>query len=126
MSAAEILRMIETYDPDNAAGMDEIDDAAQAYVRKLSHDELFSRNDFAPIRYTRSRDALKQIRPAGCKASANAVSWKEEMGFEGEAFFMAQRIEEKEEFVSPYLPTEELAELHAIIQAIAHEREVAP
>ena len=60
--------------------------------------------------YTRSRDALKAVRPDGVVIQ---VRYYPE-GFQGDAVGSKGQ--------SPRLPTEELAELHAIVQAIEWER----
>lgn len=97
-----------------------------------------SRNKYTPLRkhsaiyaplYTRSRDALKSIRPEG---------WQLRMGSTGEYDFEKNTFQPDGKFlcqleqydkgiqnyktVSERMPTEELAELHTIIQAIQHER----
>lgn len=65
--------------------------------------------------YTRSRDALKSIRPEGWGFSISHLN-----------AVVAYRINDTGGFdyalQTQKLPTEELAELHAIIQAIEWER----
>lgn len=64
--------------------------------------------------YTRSRDALKAIRPDGWRFEFKWVS-------SGTIFYYSAQRKNKT-FISAAMPTEELAELHAIIQAIERER----
>ena len=70
------------------------------------------------IRYTRSRDALKSIRPEGC--------WRMhiEVTPNGESVCELEREEDdgKDFKIISIQATEELTELHAIIQAIEWER----
>lgn len=74
------------------------------------------------MRYTRSRDALKAIRPRGWgfdiqthNHRGDVVSWR----------CIAELCDKQVHFSSGVLLSEELAELHAIIQAIAYERDIA-
>jgi len=69
------------------------------------------------FKYTRSRDALKDIRPEGwtpTKLMGNVINklWS----------FGLYHWPSNTSTVQTSLPTEELAELHAIIQAIDYER----
>lgn len=130
-NAQTILKMIEEVDPSDTAKLDEID----ARVWCLSHEARFkkmlstpkyykhgyfsyyqgsvwgSKMVYPPIQYTRSRNALKAIRPEGWKRiiiqGFPCSGWTVEI-YDGAG--------------TPNLPTEELAELHAIIQAIEYER----
>lgn len=126
---AIILSMIERVDPSDSAALDEIDALVEFYLLG----EIFPRDESGrrrnsrgwhiaeTVRYTRSRDMLKAIRPDG---------W-----FIGDCFYRPEKSEYKCSLYKPvnsfkgdgwavadHLPTEELAELHAIIQAIAYER----
>lgn len=133
-----ILFLIEHVDPTDSQVLDEIDVRTHAFVfgYKLGMAEssflaepdilVAQRKDGSTvagcraIQYTRSRDALKAIRP----------DWK--IQYEGcDTMFVFEMFKcipaaedylEEIEISSPYLPTEELAELHAIIQAIDHDR----
>ena len=137
MGAQEILKMIEEVDPADTAKLDEIDARAWAYLNLIgdftitfSGCSVYYRHNgwnkeartilhhsFEHDQYTRSRDALKAIRPEGWnleievwgKPQARCTIWKRPFCDTGIRF-------------SRWLPTEELAELHAIIQAIEHER----
>jgi len=131
----DILKMIEKVDPADSAGLDEID----ARVWCLLHDARFkkmlstpehykhgyfsyyqgsvwgSKMIYPPIQYTRSRDALKSIRPKGWE-------WYMAQYNDGVRFGCAQDCIGTNQIESVSLPTEELAELHAILSAIEHER----
>src|SRR5262249_23630579 len=69
------------------------------------------------IKYTRSRDALKAIRPEGW-----FIGNMREYASREFMCGLYQRSSAEMEIVSGDLPTEELAELHAIVQAIEYER----
>ena len=105
--AATILKMIETVDPSDADEMDKIDLAVVDYVDGQWHGRQF----------TRSRDALKEIRPKGWNFAILPLS-------DGTfccrgSYGDPNRTDGPD---SDNLRTEELAELHTIIQAIAYER----
>jgi len=144
-NADKILEMIESVKPDDSDTLDEIDALSHLYISKDVVDcgkqifidrglwavrktklldcqmfrkkgswfevsDLFICGDF--IKYTRSRDALKAIRPEGW------VGWIWSCHAENSC-----KLNNGVKFTnSPGLPTEELAELHAIIQAIEWER----
>lgn len=130
--AETILKMIETVDPTNTAKLDEIDARVQCWRMGhvySHHDEFCSGlalrymhkdNEGKAVfmsdtwKYTRSRDALKAIRTDG---------WWFGM-YQGADGFTAscEKPDWFSGFRSPRLPTEELAELHSIIQAIEYER----
>lgn len=151
MSAADILKMIETVDPTDTATLDEIDARVWCYLNSVTLKKP-SKNmwknfedDYTTItykdnekeglascgwaagtnhiqrfcKYTRSRDALKAIRPEGCWVERiiqhkTSKSWDCTIAITGEVFSVSDK--------AITLPTEELAELHAIIQAIEYER----
>lgn len=153
-TAHEILKMIEAVDPDDTAKLDEID--ARAWCFRHGHSYLGENagSDF-PVMYghiggydtaakrwtipqvTRSRDALKAIRPEGWFFSIEIAGPRgyialaaQPVGCGKPAFRSPPKFHQNE--MGQYtgtsgsiLPTEELAELHAIIQAIAHERAAA-
>jgi hypothetical protein len=121
---SKILILIETVDPFDSAAMDEID----ARVHSFRHGLLFmgmseTGTGFiycrgraygfleTPNQYTRSRDALKAIRPA---------EWFPHLI--KNPFGTWYGDNNNGDYPSPALPTEELAELHAILQAIAYDR----
>ena len=137
MTPAEtILKMIEGVDPDYRGGLDEID----ALVWCWKHDlELLPDQDnhgfyyFIPetkatgwkeiIKYTRSRDALKDARPKWCMFSMAEMD-------NGGGFSLGYGCDLRDMQGNLFradglLPTEELAELHAIIQALEWERDNA-
>jgi len=145
MTLPTILKMIETVEPGDDKTLSEIDARVNAYVRNLEFviHEITHTGDVhykykcdepppktmhgvawcsGVPKYTRSRDALKQIRPEGwcftinphhCIAHGPRIIYSEP-----EVNFF-----EHESLSSPdFLPTEELAELHAILQSIEWER----
>lgn len=67
------------------------------------------------LKYTRSRDALKAIRPKGWRLQIKQHAHSYEGGLvqSGSGRYLSYKK----------APTEELAELHAIIQAIKYERD---
>lgn len=127
-TATEMLRMIETVSPDDTAKLDEIDarvyleytELGQSLVKfhdkdislALKHAIHFEHAE----KYTRSRDALKAIRPNGWQLEV-----QEGFSVNGWRAGLMKRSD-KLELVTAYLPTEELSELHAIIQAIEYDR----
>lgn len=131
----KILQLIETVDPSDTAALDEIDARVWCYITEtLFHD--FDGEKFVTMtgtlreewtwrewnddgawednrRYTRSRDALKAIRPE---------RWHFDMiGWVSDYRYIARKSAVELE-CPRFISTEELAELHAIIQAIAFER----
>lgn len=117
----QILRMIETVDPNDSAKMDEIDSLVYNFLyppRIISESvKVVTCSKFDS--YTRSRDALKDIRPDlwvfECTVSTDMDHKLIGHGCCGYRY-MGDDLESFD------LPTEELAELHAIIQAIDYER----
>ena len=124
-AAQELMRMIETVDPSDTKKLDEIDLRAYAYVTgweviECGYIGATGEGDMThPPQYTRSRDALKAIRPDG-------YVWTIESRGVAEAWSPKANVPtlkaEKNYNTHERLPTEELAELHAIIQAIEYER----
>lgn len=127
-----ILKMIETVDPQDTAKLDEIDARVAAYrVNEgyVRHGHIYGPYDrvvwtnrgagtVKVLPYTRSRDALKAIR---------LENWPcYEMRYYGcltdYKFWKCEISSEHKTVASVGRPTEELAELHAIIQAIEYER----
>jgi len=117
-NAEAILKMIEQVDPSDTAKLDEIDLEVSLFL-KPERDQNHIRKKikwYIPSgKYTRSRDALKAIRPEGWEISIEEGQncWDCSYYWAGEGVKLCRGVS---------LPTEELAELHAIIQAIAHER----
>lgn len=127
--AQTILQMIETVAPDDTAKLDEIDARVWCWINGYEfigtpwffEDKFtgwtmkFDNGDERLVRagsskqYTRSRDVLKAIRPEGF--------FPEIVLDEGGC-----AICKNKGIDSMCLPTEELAELHAVIQALEHER----
>ncbi|MCK5616805.1 hypothetical protein KAR91_83865 [Candidatus Pacearchaeota archaeon] len=127
--ATELLKMIETVDPADTAKMDEIDSRVWCYLKQYATVELSSGEVMDAWRhyilednipqYTRSRDALKAIRPDGCWFH-EIKYWHGQLSYQCQYYIYVDKRYEKK--LTPNLPTEELAELHAIIQAIEWER----
>lgn len=132
MTPAEtILRLIETVDPQDTEKLDEID--ARVWVYLVNGDFLgfdsrgnieYTRieDDGKPIpfcaeQYTRSRDALKAMGPSGY-----AVETLDSV-FVNECRCKLLSEDMDTQFERTHMPTIELAELHARIQAIQFERE---
>lgn len=141
MTAKQILEMIETVDPDDTAKLDEIDARVHCYLASCKYAGMNTyyvfRLDASTqceeheiriedlTKYTRSRDALKAIRP---EEYFITVRGQETLGFVAQVWTSKNKTEAgyaggfMSEPPVKELPTEELAELHAIIQAIEHER----
>jgi len=150
--AETILKMIEEVDPNDTAKLDEIDARMHIFfwpshlhpapsvdqLIKAHYDDIMGGWEdsegnerltkvFELTLYTRSRDALKAIRPKGwwirdCERLSDFVA-----GSEGRNYYIALRCqtENKIKTVHAYAISEELAELQAIIQAIEYERRSA-
>lgn len=146
--AKKILEMINSVDPADAVRLDEIDALCWCYVYKQEyvghrridpvwktvchvpkHDNEnglqvgFKWADCASVaawakEYTRSRDALKAIRPEGYTLSLNTIvlmaNW--------ESYATLTEAGGGYQTKPECLPTEELAELYAVIQCIEYER----
>jgi hypothetical protein len=140
MSAKETLQMIETVSPDDTAKLDVIDARVWCWLNGKNFykdgnlncwwDEsrvspwqarwLVEYLEDENWRYTRSRDALKAIRPEGWQFCVTNYD-------DGQAEIITYHAGELVgEIGQKWLPTEELAELHAIIQAIEYERNNPP
>ena len=136
MSAQDILKMIEEVDPSDTAKLDEIDARVWCWIegiRYIAHESwgdgnkrlaVFGEKGYWIDRYTRSRDALKAIRPEGWNFNVyfGCKGW-EQPKFYWCASAGKREVNKYENVVyTDNLPTEELAELHSIIQTIKHER----
>lgn len=123
--AQTILKMIAEVDPADTGRLDEIDLAVGKYIG--GNEIIVFLLEKAPSgiekplrQYTRSRDALKAIRPDGYVFQTSGIvqdnHGKLEWSFNWitKDYFMCED--------TPFFPTEELAELHAIIQAKEHDR----
>jgi len=116
----DTLKMIESVDPSDAAKLDEIDKRVRCFLIEKQYESIKDWKTFYADKYTRSRDVLKAIRPEGwhfhtmnhygCLTPDNF--WKMEFCNHDNT----QRLATKG------LPTEEFAELSAILQAINYER----
>lgn len=131
MTAQKILELIESVDPSDVAALDEIDARVWCFVnghvfRGMPHRNYFIYSeecyyyyvpeDNGTTNYTRSRDALKAIRPSGVRNWSIGMNKRKQFG-------AAMEYAGSVTFYPPDdMPTEELAELHAIIQAIEYER----
>ena len=122
----KLLKLIETVDPSDTDTLDEIDARVWCWLGVQGFDENrcrfdleFSKMKFAP-KYTRSRDSLKAVRPERCTVQVTkyVAGWAE--------CCLVTEFSEWDwtnGFKCLTAPTEELAELHAIIQAIQWERD---
>ena len=111
MAHTKILEMIENVSPNDIETLDEIDAEIQWLLGVCEFPIVL------PISYTRSRDELKKIRPDGW------VFWQPvDRRYRGENRGVCPLYDVYPWVFTKTLPTEELSELHAIIQAIAHER----
>lgn len=136
--ANELLRLIESADPSDSVKLDEIDARVWCYTRgnKIPFAEYFKHyndGDYQAFRlgntsmlytphFTRSRDALKAVRPDGWYKHSEEYNGRHRVCLTQNASTFGQ-VCSPQMYVDGTLPTEELAELHAIIQAIAYERE---
>lgn len=126
-----ILKMIEEVSPDDTAKMDEIDRLVSEYLPTknsacfdcgwgtiISQKSYHGDNGTVQVvPFTRSRDALKAVRPNKQMMLTQSIS-----GYWG---CDIRKYPLEDEWFIGIAPTEELAELHAILQAIAHERKQA-
>lgn len=132
----QLLEMIENVDPEDTDKLDEIDARVWCWLADKEYagqDELGNRiykerEDCFPMvgcgsfangdlkLFTRSRDALKSIRLDGWVFRIGTDPNLEHM-----AGFWNTKVKDGWSTDEYPLPTEELAELHAIIQAIAYE-----
>lgn len=131
-TADKILKLIETVEPADIAKLDEIDARIWCYLN--GHKFAFTKwdrvfiidenqceieklNGLCTLGYTRSRDALKAIRPEGyfsiIRQHTEYTEVNSMLGVVGKGYGL---------FCTKPLPTEELAELHAIIQAVTYAR----
>lgn len=138
----EILRLIETVDSNNECKMCEINARVYCFLNdctflepivdeyrtmwRIQNPDGKIHNQFMGtyIDYSRSRDALKAIRPEAWQPSMNysygGKVWNFMMIKWGERCTPLKYINQGDRF---WFATEELAELHAIIQAIQYERD---
>jgi len=123
--ARKILEMIENVAVDDVAALDEIDLVVWEYRHKAAYPETWfgpvgDMKPLYPPKVTRSRDALKAIRPEGYTLRLHYEHREVPEGYcaviENDSFAFDSYMD------AHPLPTEELAELHAIIQAIEYER----
>lgn len=128
-----ILKMIEEVSPDDTKTLDDIDIRTFLFLTKhlAPHPKFWDEDDNKNVecikklemkvpKYTRSRDALKSIRPEGWTWVANTQDEGCHFNYYSPNPNHMRRLSRV--MPSEYFPTEELAELHAIIQAIAYER----
>jgi hypothetical protein len=105
-TAQLIIAQIESTHPNDTAGLDKIDQEVAQFL------------GVAPAPYTRSRDALKTIRPP--KFWVKIENWPH--GYTQVFGCFVLESGEVVGFQSGCGTTEELVELHAIIQGIAYTR----
>ena len=145
--AETILKMIETVDPADTAKLDEIDCRVYCYIETPDYEFVgidYGRkyiyafregtrrgrsSDFREVPYyTRSRDALKAVRPKGWIPRGDREGYEIAEFCYGWQFCLillpdtpiGSRVNETR--IIGNGRTEELAELHAIVQAIEYER----
>ncbi|TDE17739.1 hypothetical protein [Dyadobacter psychrotolerans] len=116
-----ILKRIETVNVNDKEALDRLDVDIYEYIfRENGYQSRVAISLGIPSglpQYTRSRDTLKAIRPEGWTFRIFQdmnLKWQACLYKTGSAFFGGMTI---------WFPTEELAELHTVIQAIAHERQ---
>ena len=125
----ELLKMIETVDPEDSTAIEEIEaryicfkmrDVYEGITYDTSTDETpmakGKNGAYYFKNYATSRDVLKGERPKGW-CITNSVWFHPS----GNGACSKIRLDYKE-IKTPDLPTEELAEFHAIIQAITYQR----
>ena len=121
---AKILKLIENVDPEDSGALYEIDGAVHSFLYDTPACRvIYLKRTDGKNTYTRSRDALKAIRPEGLLFT-NGVKTNMEKPCKVFGYWcdiVSRDFEQAGH--SEDLPTEELAELHAIIQAIQWERE---
>lgn len=122
ITAQKILKMIENVSLNDTAKMDEIDDLVHEYMTGV-----FPNRDYNRVKkYTRSRDALKAIRPDVWVLTTSYITGYDHSKINGYHATMRKNGDSLQALHysdSLYAhETEELAELHAIIQAIDYER----
>lgn len=132
-TAKELLSMIEAVKPDDTEGLLEINAHTECFLEGLkyqSHQIVCPRmkktiqinhedgTHYSGLFFSHDRNALKAIRPEGWLFGSKALLLSgERVAYEAWADkFLCRYVE------SPLLPTAELSELHAIIQAIEWER----
>jgi len=118
--AQKILEMIEAVDPADTSKLDEIDDAVMSYlyiqdIKEYAPPCIVEMIEVTPQQFTRSRDALKGIWPEGWELTISTIDGSAVM-------YRSPDGIETFEVSAFHFPTEELAELHVIIQAIEFER----
>lgn len=119
----QILELIENVDPEDTQALDEIDLAVLKYLHGDDWKRFTTTIEGrvvaeADSMFCTSRDALKSIRPEGKNSYASI-----EQDYDWSWSASIENLDRNGgTYHSPQLPTEELAELHAIIQAISHDR----
>ena len=116
--------MIEEVDPKNGKQLFEIDKAVIVYLNPEDADWVRCSVRHEVTNYCTSRDALKAIRPERVSITVTSYPPLEHAACTANFWsdVNAGPFSEHWAFKSPELATEELAELHAIIQAIQHNR----
>ena len=105
----EILELIEKVNPLDEWEMFSLNEKVYEWLLKINPEQKYAL-------FVSSRDALKAIRPKD-------FVFYMETATDNWGASKLSGINNNINFESPILPTEELAELHAIIQAISYERE---
>lgn len=105
----ELLKRIEAIDPTDKKAMQDLSNDVWSWIKGVKITPEFYPN------LCFSRDALKAIRP-------ECLHLQIIKGFTTGAIVKGAIKNPVGDFSTPELPTEELAELHAIIQAIEYKR----
>lgn len=116
MAPAEILRMIEVVDPDDRKSIFLLNEKVFEWLISIKNGIKFAK-------FVSSRDALKAIRPEGWAFDHIALT-DGDINIFGYSCLAYHRDFDRL-IESPDTLTEELAELHAIIQAIEYERQAS-
>lgn len=114
----KILELIENVDPNDADALDEIDARVACWLNGHEYNKSMIAY-YIGADYTRSRDSLKAIRPEGW--GIMLVPWTKN-GQDINSYTATLTHPEHDPFFTYQAKPEELAELHAIIQAIAFDR----
>ena len=133
--AKKILELIENVDPSDIVELRKLDCLVHCFVTgtpicKEISDSWYmgtGKGDLhSPPKYTRSRDALKSIRPDGWAIMIANTDTSADLNSVGKVWSAHMVKIEAEDAghccSSEGLKTEELAELHAVLQAIEYDR----
>jgi len=116
-AAKDLLKMIETVDHNDSKSLLDLNSRGYCIFSGLGYEKVVRKGNIKYCLtedYSRSRDALKKARPEGWMINVSG-GW---IGSDCEEIYDASAYRGGAMTLeSPELPTEELAEFHAIIQA---------